>query len=56
MLLQSETKIEPDLRLPFDRLGMYGLISVSEHDSTVENSFDRFDRGVSLDETQLSVS
>ena len=55
MLLQSETKIEPDLRLPFDRLGMYGLISVSD-DSTVENLFDRFDRGVSLDETQISVS
>ena len=56
MLLQSETKIERDLRLPFDRLGMYGLISVSEYDSTVENLFDRFDRGVSLDQTQLSVS
>ena len=56
MLLQSETKIEPDLRLPFDRLGMYGLTNVSEYDSTIEDLFDRFDRGVSLDETQLSVS
>ena len=56
MLLQSETKIEPDLRLPFGLLGMYGLTNVSEYDSTIEDLFDRFDRGVSLDETQLSVS
>ena len=53
MLLESETKIEPDLRLPFDCLGMHGLINVCEYDSAVE---DWFDRGVSLDETQLCVS
>ena len=45
MLLQSETKIEPDLRLPFGLLGMYGLTNVSEYDSTIEDLFDRFDRG-----------